>query len=134
MFTMTFETSNDAFGEDTRTEATEAARIARDIADRLDDGQMSGRVRDVNGNQIGRFKLDSESAAQAEQERRTAVAQAAIIAEEIFTRLDGTIWNADALEDIKAIFAHHGRMLAEPRPDDDAADAEERDADRKIHD
>lgn len=47
---ITFETSNAAFEEDKRGEC---ARIIRAIADKLEAGEYTGNVRDVNGNKIG---------------------------------------------------------------------------------
>ncbi len=51
MFKLSFETGNAAFDE---TPATEIARILRDIARKVEQGEsFGGRIRDVNGNTIG---------------------------------------------------------------------------------
>lgn len=55
MFKLTFETSNAAFAEDDATD--ELARILREVAGRIqNNGEDQGRVRDVNGNDIGYFE------------------------------------------------------------------------------
>lgn len=61
MFQLTIETDNAAFcgpdGEiDELAKQTELARILRDTADRLMNGQDDGFVRDVNGNEVGSFE------------------------------------------------------------------------------
>lgn len=55
MFNLTIKTNAAAFGEDAPTEREELARILRDAADRLDDGQDFGTLRDINGNTVGEF-------------------------------------------------------------------------------
>jgi hypothetical protein len=53
MFTVKIKTQNAAFeGED---KALELARILREIAQHLEDGQSEGRVQDSNGNTVGAF-------------------------------------------------------------------------------
>lgn len=47
-----FDTGNDAFREDAQSEA---ARILRDIAQKVESGHESGAIKDVNGNTIGRW-------------------------------------------------------------------------------
>lgn len=52
-----FETENAAFEDD---RAAETARIIHEIADRIADGwtvDIIGNIRDINGNQIGRYEL-----------------------------------------------------------------------------
>lgn len=49
MFTLKIETDNAAF-EDL---SGETARILRDIAKKLDDGQTDGKGKDINGNTVG---------------------------------------------------------------------------------
>lgn len=53
-FRILFKIDNDAFvdGRD-----AEIARILRDVADRLDEGQSGGNVRDYNGNTVGDFGI-----------------------------------------------------------------------------
>ncbi len=36
----------------------EAARILRDIAQKLEGGQNAGNIRDINGNTIGQYGVD----------------------------------------------------------------------------
>lgn len=59
MFTLTIRTDNDAFQD---APAMEVARILRQEADRLEDGAYDvpkfRTVFDVNGNDVGRAKLD----------------------------------------------------------------------------
>jgi hypothetical protein len=57
-FWTSFNTRNAAFEDEGH--ATETARILRDIADRIEDGDFAGPVRDVNGNTIGSYLLDDE--------------------------------------------------------------------------
>lgn len=52
MFTLTISTANAAFDDQP---ATEIARILRDVAKRVEDGELSGNLRDVNGNGVGAF-------------------------------------------------------------------------------
>lgn len=62
MFQLTIETDNAAFhGDGERSPdglacLTELARILRDTADRLLNGEDIGSVRDVNGNKVGSFE------------------------------------------------------------------------------
>jgi hypothetical protein len=53
MFTLTFNTDNDAFADGDC--AREIARICRTIGDRIARGDTTGKVRDVNGNTIGAY-------------------------------------------------------------------------------
>lgn len=58
MFTLKIETDNAAFGDGNITdERYELARILREVAKRLESGEDSGAVRDVNGNKVGQFSL-----------------------------------------------------------------------------
>ena len=50
MFTLTFETTNDAFVEDSDGES---ARILHRVADMVRMGRTSGNVYDANGNTVG---------------------------------------------------------------------------------
>jgi hypothetical protein len=65
MFTLTFNTDNDAFADGNCDR--EIARICRDVAQRLGNGQSFGKVRDVNGNAVGEFAYhaDDDDAPQA---------------------------------------------------------------------
>ena len=54
-FRIEFDTDSAAF--DDGLDAEESARILRDVARKLSDGQTSGRVRDANGNGVGTWKL-----------------------------------------------------------------------------
>lgn len=63
-FTVKFDTDNAAF-EDEQGE-TEIARILRDIADRVESGEYCGKfqtIRDLNGNDVGRFVHRDEASA-----------------------------------------------------------------------
>ena len=53
-FTMTFETTNEAFAEDPEIEV---ASLLRRIASKVESGYTSGPVRDINGNTVGRWSL-----------------------------------------------------------------------------
>lgn len=56
MFTLQIETTGDAFDADgSGQDRDELARILRDVADRVEDWQTDGSVRDVNGNTVGRW-------------------------------------------------------------------------------
>jgi hypothetical protein len=56
MFSLTFETDNDAFTGGNRKH--ELARILRDLAKRIvTEGASEGRIRDINGNTIGTFTI-----------------------------------------------------------------------------
>ena len=56
-FTIEIETDNAAFGETRIGAARELAIMLHEIARRLARGETEGRVRDVNGNTVGRFTL-----------------------------------------------------------------------------
>lgn len=58
MFTLTIDTGNDAFFLDT---GAELARILRETADRLENGDTGAPVYDYNGNTVGRFELHQDS-------------------------------------------------------------------------
>jgi hypothetical protein len=53
--TVTIETDNAAFEGDA---GPELSRILRGLARRLEDGETQGRLRDSNGNTVGRFELE----------------------------------------------------------------------------
>ena len=58
MFQMKIDTDNAAFEDDP---GAEVARILRGVADKVEQGVASGHFQtafDVNGNDIGRWKLD----------------------------------------------------------------------------
>lgn len=57
MFQLAFKTANAAFDG---FECTESARILREIANRLEDGDLEGIVRDVNGNTIGSYSIQPD--------------------------------------------------------------------------
>lgn len=54
MFKLTIKTDNAAFTDDPDAEV---ARILRAAADRVENGEMPGALRDINGNTVGRFEL-----------------------------------------------------------------------------
>lgn len=54
MFEMKFKTDNAAFEDGNRYR--EIARILREAADKIEDGQETGRCRDVNGNTVGTWE------------------------------------------------------------------------------
>lgn len=57
MFTMTFKTENAAFADGDM--AAEVARILKEVAAQIEFGaQMSGTVRDANGNRVGTYELE----------------------------------------------------------------------------
>lgn len=55
MFTMKLQTHNAAFEDGA---ASETARILRDVAKRLERGDLAGVAWDVNGNHVGEFELN----------------------------------------------------------------------------
>lgn len=55
-FKMEIDCDNDAFHNDAHAEVQ---RIILSVADRLEAGQTSGNLRDINGNTVGSFKLGS---------------------------------------------------------------------------
>lgn len=57
-FSADFQSGNAAFGENP---AEEMARILRDIAERIEQGQENGKARDINGNSIGSWWFITES-------------------------------------------------------------------------
>lgn len=57
MFRLEIETSNDAFQGDPQVEL---ARIITGVASRLAMGDLSGTVRDVNGNTVGQFQYQED--------------------------------------------------------------------------
>jgi hypothetical protein len=61
-FTLTIETDNAAFDEIDNGEAFEVARILRDLAERIEAGDLwdteIGNLRDLNGNKVGGWRFD----------------------------------------------------------------------------
>jgi len=55
MFELNFNTDNAAFSDGNKP--YEIARILREIADKIEDGQTEGNIRDINGNTTGTFKV-----------------------------------------------------------------------------
>ena len=57
MFSLSFDTGNAAFDDGNRK--AEAARILRDIADKMESGRQigGGPVYDLNGNKIGHWEM-----------------------------------------------------------------------------
>lgn len=55
MFKIEIETGNAAFEDDRNMEL---ARILRQIAERLENGENAGRVLDINGNKVGSFEIE----------------------------------------------------------------------------
>lgn len=58
MFKLTIKTDNAAFADDPEAEL---ARILADVAERVADGEMSGKLRDANGNTVGEYSTDLRS-------------------------------------------------------------------------
>lgn len=59
-FTVVIDCNNDAFGDCLDFEVT---RILRDIADKIESSGLSGfyeTIRDVNGNDVGRFAIKND--------------------------------------------------------------------------
>lgn len=54
MFTLTIHTDNDSFTGDP---TTEIARILREVADRLQNGEVVANLRDINGSHVGAYGL-----------------------------------------------------------------------------
>lgn len=46
------ETENEAF----EGNSNELARLLRELAERIERGEMEGTIRDINGNKVGSFK------------------------------------------------------------------------------
>lgn len=59
MFSLIINTDNAAFEG---AEAAETARILREVAARLERGQLDGIARDLNGNKAGEFRLNAATA------------------------------------------------------------------------
>ena len=57
MFKLEFSTDNAAFDN---YGATETARILRTIAKRIEEGNLDGKVMDLNGNSIGHYELNGD--------------------------------------------------------------------------
>lgn len=57
MFKVEIETGNAAFEDDRNMEL---ARILRQIAERLENGEDAGRVLDINGNKVGSFEMEED--------------------------------------------------------------------------
>jgi len=55
MFSLKFKTDNAAFQDGNKP--YEIARILRELADKIEDGQTEGNIRDINGNTTGSFKV-----------------------------------------------------------------------------
>ncbi len=58
MLTLSFRTDNAAFEDGA---ATESARILREIAKRIEGGDLAGPVRDLNGNTVGAYELNGRN-------------------------------------------------------------------------
>jgi hypothetical protein len=59
-FSLTIQTDNAAFGDGDDAEmCAELARILREVAARLEAGEDTGRVRDYNGNTVGRYSIET---------------------------------------------------------------------------
>lgn len=56
--TIEISTTNAAFGEEHYDKAAEAARILRELADRLEGGNAPYALKDVNGNVVGYMKIE----------------------------------------------------------------------------
>jgi hypothetical protein len=57
-FYVEIEMDNDAFGDESEDEndySHELARILRELAKKVGDGDGCGRIRDINGNTVGSF-------------------------------------------------------------------------------
>ena len=52
--TIEFAVDNAAFDE---LPASEAARIVREVSDRIEGGEEGGMLRDINGNTVGRWDV-----------------------------------------------------------------------------
>lgn len=57
MFGLTLRTANAAFHPEFGDGSDEVARILRDVADRVEAGDRTGVVRDINGNPVGTFRM-----------------------------------------------------------------------------
>ena len=55
MFSLKLKTDNAAFSDGNKS--FEIARILRELADKIEDGQTEGNTRDINGNTTGSFKV-----------------------------------------------------------------------------
>lgn len=55
---MRIDSDNAAFEEDSG--AVEVARLVRQIADRIDQGEREGKLLDLNGNTVGEFLVTEE--------------------------------------------------------------------------
>jgi len=60
MFTLKIETDNAAFGDSADEAGAEVARILRVVAGGMAAGNMSGKLRDANGNTVGEYELTAE--------------------------------------------------------------------------
>lgn len=58
MFKLQIETGNAAFDEENGGAGEEVARIMREIANKVADGNTSGIAADFNGNTVGRWSLE----------------------------------------------------------------------------
>ena len=58
-FRLTIGMTGSEFGADEALDRCRAvARVLRETAAKLEDGQMSGRIMDINGNVVGEFEFD----------------------------------------------------------------------------
>lgn len=57
MFTLEIETDNAAFGDNNLL--IETARILRDAANKVEQGEHPGTLRDVNGNKVGAYQFEN---------------------------------------------------------------------------
>ena len=60
MLTVSIETDNAAFGDTSDEALAECARILRVIAGAMEADNLSGKVRDVNGNTVGSWELNAD--------------------------------------------------------------------------
>jgi hypothetical protein len=58
-FSLFITADNAAFGDSDAECCAELARILRETADKLELGQDTGRLRDSNGNTVGRYSVES---------------------------------------------------------------------------
>ena len=64
MFSLDIKTDNAAFGNEgehtAQSVASEVARILRELAQDIENGGDGGALMDVNGNKVGRYRLEWE--------------------------------------------------------------------------
>jgi hypothetical protein len=56
-FKLNIKTGNAAFSEEEGGPHLELARLLREVADRVENGEDHGSVMDINGNSVGRWTL-----------------------------------------------------------------------------